>query len=251
MDPAEFVTELKVRLCLDEATAPDFCPLCDGIEDTKCHHARALCAAGPDRILKHNATRNEVGRFASRAALSPELEKAGLLPPSPEEPSSNRRRPADLYLPNWTGGGPAALDFACTSPQRQDALERSAQGGLSAAESYTAFKKRYLNTAEQCSRQGVLFLPMVFEPSGAWAPHVLRILKEIAKISALRSGEEESFVIGAVLQRLSVVIRTAGARAVLRRRALAALGCGDETLSARQALTTAVNPTDPGWEVHS
>ena len=242
MDPAAFVTELRVRLLLDENKAAEFCPLCDGVEDTKCHHARGLCAAGPDRVHKHNSVRNEVGRFAGRASLNPELEKAGLLPPSPEEPLSNRRRPADVYLPSWAGGTPAALDFACTSPQRQDALERTAQGGASAAEAYTAFKKQFLDTAEQCSRQGIQFLPMVFEPSGAWAPESLHTLREIARISSLRSGTEESLMLGALLQRLSVVIRTAGARAVLRRQALAAGGCRDDIGAAGDALMV------PTWE---
>jgi hypothetical protein len=188
------------------------------------------------RNLKHNSVRNEVGKFAGRAALHPELEKAGLLPPSPEEPSTNRRRPADVYLPSWKSRSPAALDFACTSPHRLDALARTAAGGESAAEAYTAHKLAFLNTGEECRRQGILFLPMVFEPSGAWAPDALRVLREMANISARRSGTEVSDAVGGLLQRLCVVIRTASARAVLRRRALAAAGVEDGLFSSRLAL---------------
>ena len=230
MEPAEFVEELKARLLVDELEAPEFCPLCDGVEDTKCRHSRGLCVAGPDRNLKHYSARNEVGRCAGRAALNPVLEKPGLLPPAPED-TSNRRRPADVLLPSWTGCTPAALDLACTSPHRQDALARTVQGGASAAEAYSEYKRSFLNTAEECSRQGMRFIPLVFEPSAAWAPDALRTLKEIARISALRSGSEESSAVGSLLQRLCVVIRTASARAVLRRRALAAPS-GDDTLSA-------------------
>jgi hypothetical protein len=236
MDPAEFVVELKARLSLDELPSAEFCPLCDGVEDPKCRHSRGLCVAGPDRNLKHNSVRNTVGRFAGRAALNPEVEKAGLLPPGPDEPSSNLRRPADVYLPSWKNGSPAALDFAGTSPHRLDALARTAAGGESAAEAYTSFKRNFQNTAEECRRQGILFVPMVFEPSGAWAPDALRTLRELANISARRSGAEQSAVLGNMLQSLCVVIRTASARAVLRRRALAAAGSEDPLLAARQVL---------------
>ena len=109
-DPAAFVIELKVRLLLDENAAQSFVP--DGVEDAKCHHAQGLCAAGPDRILKHNPMQNEVGHFAGRAVLNLELEKAGPLPPSPEEPSADRRRTAHVYLPSWSGGISAALGVA-------------------------------------------------------------------------------------------------------------------------------------------
>jgi len=140
------------------------------------------------------------------------------------------------------GEGGAALDFACTSPHRLDALARTAQGGTSAAEAYSAYKCSYLNTADECHRQGICFTPMVFEPSGAWAPDALRTLKKIAKISALRSGTEEAAAVGGLLQRLSVVIRTASARAVLRRRALAGFADTDDTLAARSALAATAQP---------
>ena len=41
-----------------------------------------------------------------------------------------------LIASGWTGGTPAALDFAVTSPQRLDAIARVAQGGPTAAEAY-------------------------------------------------------------------------------------------------------------------
>ena len=89
---------------------------------------------------------------------------------------------------------------------------------------------------------------MVFEPSGAWAPESLHTLKEIAKFSALRAGTEESVAVGALLQRLSVVIRTAGARAVIRRQALAAAGVCDPLKSAREALALQVVSADAAWD---
>ena len=240
MPPAEFLIELKTRLLIDQFEGTSFCPLCDGVLDPRGHHCR-LCVAGPDRTVRHNNTRNKTAKLAARAALNPELERSGLLPPSPEDPSTNLRRPADVYLPSWHGGAPAALDFAVVSPQRLDALARAVQGGLSAAEAYEGFKRSFLDTAEECSRQGFRFIPMVAQVSGAWAPEALRTLREICRISALRSGTESSLTLGHSLQQLCIVIRLAGARAVLRRQALVDLESDDPFTNARLSLAL---PTD-------
>ena len=41
------------------------------------------------------------------------------------------RRPADIYVPRWDLGGPAALDFVVTSGLRTDLLEQTAVEGIS------------------------------------------------------------------------------------------------------------------------
>ena len=67
--------------------------------------------------MRHNAVRNYVFKVALTAGLRPELERPGLLLPMlPEESASERRRPADVYLPSWVTGCPAALYFAVVAP---------------------------------------------------------------------------------------------------------------------------------------
>ena len=59
-------------------------------------------------------------KVVATAGLRPELERPGLLLPArSEEPSSERRCPADVYLPSWLTGSPAAFDFTVVAPQRQ------------------------------------------------------------------------------------------------------------------------------------
>ena len=68
------------------------------------------------------ALRDLVCSWAERAGMRPEKERTGLLLPlSPEDTQGAGRRPADVYLPALAGS-PAALDFAITAPQRQEAL---------------------------------------------------------------------------------------------------------------------------------
>ena len=158
---AEFVTETRYRLCIPDGTQETWCPLCDQVLDTRGHHAR-ICCAGGDRVLRHNRVRNENFRFCCTAGAHPELEKYGLLLPSrPSDGARSLRRPADVYLPCWTGGFPAALDFAVTAPQRQGIVSIAAVESIAAATAYSQTKRDYQETEKACAFQGVKFIPMV------------------------------------------------------------------------------------------
>ena len=139
MEPAVF-TELRVRLRVPESSTDAWCPKCDAVLDSHGHHA-GMCIAGGERTLPHNALRDLVYSWAERGCLRPEREKAGLLlPQRPDDVSSARRRPADVFLS-------AFLDFAVTAPQRVDVL--GSPGGASAASVYTDHKKRHLTWIRQ------------------------------------------------------------------------------------------------------
>ena len=214
---AEFVTELRLHLCMLESPKDDWCPLCDQVLDARGHHARE-CGSGGDRTRRHNGTRNKGFNFAKAAGCNPELEKSNiLLPPRPGDTTNAQRRPADVYLPTWTHGFPAALDFAITAPQRQDIVGRAAANALTAASEYCDTKRNHESTQAQCDTAGITFLPMVAETSGAWAPESMTFWKQLATATAVRQGREAAAVLREMLQSLSVTIRRANARAYLRR----------------------------------
>ena len=192
MEPSVFVTELRARLGVAEATVDMGCPLCDAVLDTHSHHA-AMCVAGGERVQRHNALRDLVALWAEQGGLQPEKEKAGLLLPNrPDEARTSHRRPADVYLPAFNGA-PTALDFAVTATQRLDALQQVGVGGAAAAAvAYTEVKRQHLNTAAACASSGIHFLPLVVETTGAWAPEAHKALNQIARSVALRRGEEAS-----------------------------------------------------------
>ena len=218
MEKASFVAELRFRLRLPDATEDTWCPKCDAVLDRFSHHA-AVCVAGGERTLRHNAVRDAVFTWAERAGLHPEKERPGLLlPQSPEDVHAGRRRPADLYLPAWLGS-PVAFDFAITAPQRQETLAQASVQAGAAAEAYARHKESYLDTAAACAAQGVRFVPLVVETTGHWEAAAGRVLKQIAGAVAARTGSEPGPVHDALLQELSVVVRSCRARAALRRRA--------------------------------
>ena len=82
---------------------------------------------------------------------------------------------------------------------------------------YEAHKRSYLDTEAECTQQGVTFIPMVAESSGGWGPDALKTLRQLAKTSSSRARTDEDTTMGHLLQSLCVTIRSAKARAVLRR----------------------------------
>jgi hypothetical protein len=171
---------------------------------------------------------------ASAANLSPELERPGLLPDRPAIGGAHedgtpaavqghlpgRRRPADVYIPRWRGGPPAAWDFAVTSGLRLDALAGSVVDPDAALTRYEDFKCGYKDTESLCRGQGLTFIPMVMEAvGGGWGKAARRVWSELAKTSALATGELQTESASAVLlrQRLSMTLHRENARACLRR----------------------------------
>ena len=219
MDPNEFIEEIRVRLWIPTYPHDDFCPCCDAISDRMGLHSRRCGAAG-DWTACHHAARNITSRFADAAGLNTTIEQPHLLPPRPDDPSgSNLRRPADVYAPSWTHGQPAAFDLAITSPQRQETLSQASLGAGHAASQYKGHKRTHLGTEEDCRRQGILFVPLVAESSGGWGPSAMATFTRWAKLATGRGVQPASpkAILPQYLESLCVAIRSAKARAVLRR----------------------------------
>ena len=88
-----------------------------------------------------------------------------------------------------------------------------------AAADYEIRKRTFLNTEEECRQQGILFVPLVAESSGGWGASAFSVFKRMAKLAAHRGGlsSPARAALPLFLERLSVSIRSAKARAALRR----------------------------------
>ena len=204
------------------------CPLCDGVIDIYGDHC-LVWAGGGDRTKRHNTLRNHVFHWSCSAGLNPELEKPGLLQPRPLQgplpengvpAGSDLRRPADVFLPRWRAGPPAALDFAVTSGLRPDMVQNSIQNATTAATTYEAFKCSHNQTELDCQSAGISFIPMVVEAdSGCWGPSAARVFSELAKRKACVSGEFRNTTLMHLYQNLGISLHRENARAILRRMA--------------------------------
>jgi hypothetical protein len=192
------------------------------------------CCGGGDRTRRHNLLRNAVYHAACAARLSPELEKPGLLPqglrvgstyengssPKDADWDASFRRPADVFIPRWQQGPPAAWDFAVTSGLRPDCMtDAICDPGLICTR-YEDLKCSFKSTKEACQSQGFAFIPMIVEAvGGGWGRAARCVWSKLAKSSVLSSGElaTESTCAVQFLQRFSMILHRENARACLRR----------------------------------
>ena len=235
MEPAVFLTELRLRLGVPEASSDAWCPRCDSVLDRHSLHA-GVCIAGGERTRRHHAVREVVLRWADRAGLQPEREKPDLLlPQRPEDCRLAARRPADVYLPCF-GGFPTALDIAITAPQRRESLVEAGKQGGSAAAAYARVKAQHLNTEATCAGQGVRFQPVVLESTGAFDAASGQVFLHLARAAAACAGGDASELHGRLLQELCTTVRAFRARAALRRR----VELGEESGLTRASAAAAV-----------
>ena len=171
---------------------------------------------------------------AEAARLHPELEKPGLLRPRPlcgatyesggqvgeNDGNADARRPADVYVPRWRLGPPAAWDFAVTSGLRLDLPPDVVGNTTSVTARYEGYKCSHNDTQADCQAQGISFIPMIVEAvGGGWGKMARCVWSELAKNSVLASGElaTEDTSATMLLQRLSMTLHRENARACLRR----------------------------------
>ena len=106
--------------------------------------------------------------------MSPELGKPGLLQPSLEQPASWRRRPADVFVPSWKQGVPAAFDITVMSPHRVDIVGQASFKPGAAAEAYEQFKRGDLDAVGQADGAAKGTGPHFNPPLSLHPPNALR-----------------------------------------------------------------------------
>ena len=132
------------------------CPVCHSTADCYGDH-QVGCGANPDQIHRHNFVRDALFSAAQSAALAPRREVPSLIP-------GTQSRPADVFLPNWSRGHPAALDITNISPLQHATLQGAAltQGhALLVGEA-----RKYSTHGAPCHSAGITFVPVTFEALG-------------------------------------------------------------------------------------
>ncbi|CAE8613348.1 unnamed protein product [Polarella glacialis] len=129
-------------------------------------------------------------------------------------------------------------NFAVTEPQRQETLTQTAATALAAAFDYDRKKWSFSETEEACRNQGVAFLTMVTETTGAWSEDATSVLLLMAKAMAVRFGRAAKEELQELFQNAAVSVRRANARACLRRRGEDVSSVGAALLFAQEVLIT-------------
>ena len=133
-------------------------PLCSGetVADPFGDHHVGHGGNG-DLIHRHDSLRDSLFSAAQSAALAPRKEAPSLIPGSSS-------CPADIYLPNWCRGRPAALDVTVIST-----LQLLTLAGAASTQGHALRVGEERKTAANhaaCWSVGVVFIPLVVESLG-------------------------------------------------------------------------------------
>ena len=144
------------------------------------------CLSGGDRVVRHNAIRDQFYSELRAGGAPAEREKAGLLPGRPSEdglPSPPQaRRPADVWIAGSGARGAQAVDFAVTSGLRTQHLGVTDEDVASVFAEYENRKRAHEDTEAQCRRQGFTFVPFIVDAhAGGLSPLARRTVDSCAK----------------------------------------------------------------------
>eukprot|EP00731_Ephydatia_muelleri_P024346 Em0016g617a len=104
------------------------CPYCPDHQLDPLGHDAVTCKGGGDVVLHHNSLRDVFAQFCHRARLGGQLEVG-----HGYGAESSLSRPADILVPNWMIGKPAAFDLTVVSPLNSTTLNEAGARSGSAA----------------------------------------------------------------------------------------------------------------------
>ena len=157
------------------------CPECGRVADMFGDH-QVGCGGNGDRISRHNAVRDVLFSAAQSAALAPIKEAPSLVP-------SSSSRPADILLPAWSHGRPAALDVHIISPlQQQTSVEAATHPGHALD---VGVRRKLSSHLSVCRSAGVDFIPIVAETLGGLAKDTISMIRLIGRALGQRSNPSD------------------------------------------------------------
>ena len=103
-----------------------------------------MCKRSGDVVVRHNTLRDDFAQFCHRAWLSEVGHRSGS--------DSSHSRPADILVPNWLSGKPAAFDLTVVSLINSKTLNEVGAKGESAAGN--AKTRKHMANDQKCRELG-------------------------------------------------------------------------------------------------
>ena len=131
--------------------------------------------------------------------------QSAVLAPGKEVPSlipGSKNRPADIFLPNWCGGRPAALDITVISTLQPSTLLGAAKGQGHTLQ--VGEEKKTAAHNKECRSVCVSFIPLVVESLGGWNDDAVVTFKRIGSSLGESTGLPPEEYTHHLFERLSV-----------------------------------------------
>ena len=210
----ELITTMQLSLGVDVCEGNTLCRFCAAPLDSKGIHP-CSCTAGGDSNLRHNETRDKLFKWAGRARLNPELEKAGIFN---ENAVICLRRPADILVDNPENRiEKVALDVKVINALGPGHIEATMHSSTAAADAYRDVALDYQDTARRCLERGIKYEPLVFTAQGGIQSTAESYITQFATAIAKNEATEAGIVKAEILQDLSRSLARAASRAIARR----------------------------------
>ena len=148
-----------------------------------------------DRIFRHNSIRDAVFSAAQSAALAPRREVPSLIP-------GTQSRPADIYLPCWKRGRPAALDITVISTLQQSTVRGAAENQGHAL--LVAEERKFASHGAACQAIGICFIPLAIESLGGMSDMTADTISSIGRLLGQRLGISPGESTRHLFQRLAI-----------------------------------------------
>ena len=184
------------------------CSACPAVSDIMGDHAVSCGWGGGERIFRHNMLRDCLFTTCATACLGPRKEDRALIP-------GTNARPADIFLPGWSGGKDTALYVTVVNPLQQQYLHQSAVTPGHAL--VKAHDRKMATHWENCRAAGIVFQPLAIDTLGAWGESTIKEVKKIGCALARQTGGEESEVMRHLVQCLSVILMRINANLMINR----------------------------------
>ena len=185
---------LGIRIMGRESRCP-MCGLFDIADPFGDHHVG--CGGNGDRIHRHDSIRDVLFTAAQSAALAPRKEVPSLIP-------GTSNRPADIYLPNWAQGHPAALDVTVISTLQSLTVSKASTSQGPALR--IGERRKMVHHYEACQSVGVSFVPLVVETLGGWSDDAIQTICKIGRLLGQRLGSPPAESTQHLFQRLSIAL---------------------------------------------
>ena len=173
------------------------------------HHSLS-CKHGGDVVSHHNKLRDVFLNYCQRACLGPRLEMgcgAGYTNP--------QSCPADVLVPNWDLGKPAAFDLSVTSTLHPSVLLEASMTAGSAA--LVAENRKHKYNDRKCEELGWVCIPLVVETYGCWGAAAVATFSKLAGRLSTRLNQTKPKTIFGIYSRLGLSLVRANCRAILSR----------------------------------
>jgi hypothetical protein len=176
-----------------------------GLHDRFGHHATS-CPGRYGAYTRHEMVKGVLLKFAREAGY----------PGAKAEPSGmdrdSRKRPADVLIPGWWGGGPAWVDVAVTAATNLSVRQAASKSQGHAAACRELDKHTHYDAL--AVKEGASMVPFVLEHYGGFGKSAVSVIKTLAKGYARHKGLSLSEATARIVQRFSAVAQRALAYAV-------------------------------------